>query len=245
MTSFKNLSILSLMFSVTLTFVLCTGNLLGQDIQSSPDGRSLTLSQETVSGGSSGNAFHIFLSLLLPGSGEWLMGNKTMGKIFLGSDALLWLSYWGSKSYVNILQNDLQGFAAVHAGVHTGNKNDQYWIDIGTAGSIYEFNSERLLDRDIDGMYPETGDYSWQWDSEENRRAYLDKRLHRLDWKRRTTYLVGGLVLNRLISAIDVIRLLRKKKPTEPTSRTSFLHIQYSPNKYQGEKVLLHLSWRF
>ncbi len=192
-----------------------------------------------------GGFLHVLLSLALPGSGEMLMGNKGMGKIFLGSDITLWLGFFGTKGYVNVLQNELETFAAVHAGVKTRDKDAQYWIDIGTSSNIYDYNAEKLLERDINATYPEDGNFFWQWDSEQHRQDYLNKRLNRLTWKRRTTLFATGLVLNRLVSGIDVIRLIRKNKTQKDMTRHSFLHFNYANDYRQGENVSLNFTWRF
>ncbi|MCB9069329.1 MAG: hypothetical protein H6629_16165 [Calditrichae bacterium] len=188
-----------------------------------------------------GGVQNVFYSLILPGAGEWAMGNKGAAKVFFGSEMVLWLGFWGAQSYVNILQNDMESFAALNAGVRTAGKDDQFWIDVGTASDLDEFNHERLLERDIDATYPETAEYQWQWNSEDNRREYLQKRFDRLDWKRRTNWVVGALILNRLVSAIDVVRLLRKQTD-ETQARKSIMYVDYAQNSLHGETYRLNLS---
>lgn len=192
-----------------------------------------------------GKVWHVLMSLILPGSGEWMVGNRGLAKVFLGADLTLWLAYFGSREYVNILQSDLQTYAAVHAGVYTADKSDQYWIDIGTSLSIYDFNAEKLLERNIAATYPETDAFAWQWDSNQHRLEYLEKRIHRLDWKRTTTLISGILVLNRLVSAIDVIRLIRKSKSNGAERRQSVLYFNYARERWKGENVSLNFTWRF
>jgi hypothetical protein len=155
---------------------------------------------------------NILYSLILPGAGEWGMGRKNRAKFFFGTEFLLWIGYFGVKNYTNILQNNYQSYAAHHAGVITANKNEQYWIDIGSSLNIYDFNQQKLIERDRRALYPETDLYYWQWDSENSVRKYNAMRVKEHDWEQRATLVVGGLVLNRIISAIDVIWLLRKEK---------------------------------
>lgn len=189
--------------------------------------------------------YYILFSLLLPGTGEWAMGHKTLGKTFLGVDVVLWLTYFGTRQYTNVLQQDLETHAAVHAGVNTGGKNDQYWIDVGSTLSIYDFNEQKLRERDLEGVYPEGAQYDWVWDSEGSRVAYVEKRFDRLDWKRYTNWMVGALVLNRIISAVDVLRLIRKEKSAEQETRQSYLHLNYAYNRVEGEIVQLNLTMQF
>lgn len=191
-----------------------------------------------------GGVKHVFLSLVLPGAGEWALGHKGPAKFFLGTEATLWLGFAASRVYLNVLQNDLEAYAARHAGViDAGGKGDQYWIDVGLAPSIYDFNAEKLLERDLEGTYPEGEGFDWTWDSEDNRITYAGRRLDRVDWKRNSTLIVGALVLNRLVSAIDVIRLIKKENSETSQTRQSFLNLRYAADRYQGKVVNLHFSW--
>lgn len=191
-----------------------------------------------------GGVKHVFLSLVLPGAGEWALGHKGAAKFFLGTEATLWLGFAASRVYLNVLQNDLEAYAARHAGViDTDGKADQYWIDVGLAPSIYDFNAEKLLERDLEGTYPEGESFDWTWDSEANRITYAGRRLDRVDWKRNSTLIVGALVLNRLVSAIDVIRLIKKENSEAEQARKSFLNLRYAADRYQGKVVNLHFSW--
>jgi hypothetical protein len=192
-----------------------------------------------------GKPYYILFSLLLPGTGEWAMGHKTLGKTFLGVDAVLWLTYFGTQQYTNVLQRDLETYAAVHAGVNTSNKNDQYWIDVGSTLSIYEFNEQKLRERDLEAVYPEGTHYDWVWESENNRRDYVEKRFDRLDWKRYTNWMIGALVLNRIISAVDVFRLIQKEKSAEQEARRSYFHVKYAYNRSEGEVFKLNLTMQF
>ena len=185
---------------------------------------------------------HIFYSLLLPGSGQLAAGKSTRGKVFLGIDLALWVGYFGSLAYADKIGQDYRAFAALHAGVYTPGKSEQYWIDIGYYENIYLFNESRLHDRDIQGMYPETPEYYWQWDTEGNRLKYNDLRLDELNWKRRATFVVSGLILNRIISAVDMLRIFRKEK-REQAARSSLLYFDYHYTRLEGETFRLNLRW--
>lgn len=189
-------------------------------------------------------AKYVLLSLILPGAGEYFMGHHTMAKIFVGTEALLWAGYLGARAYANELEGDFQAFAAVHADVNPHNKSDQYWIDIGSAENIYVYNEQKRVERQLKATYPETAANYWQWDSRANRSEYTDLRIQQHDWKRRTTFVISGMILNRLVSAIDVIRIIKKEK-RESQSRMSRLYFDYRNNRLQGEVYRLNLSLRW
>ena len=184
---------------------------------------------------------NILYSLILPGAGEWGMGRKNRAKFFFGTEFLLWVGYFSVKSYTNVLQNNYQSYAAHHAGVITTNKSEQYWIDIGSSLNIYDFNQQKLIERDRSALYPETDLYYWQWDSETSVRKYNEIRLKEHDWEQRATLVVGGLVLNRIISAIDVIWLLRMEKKAQ---EKQFSQLYFDCKKNQMGEIVYCLNFK-
>jgi len=208
-------------------------------------------SMEEASKGSIGSK-NILLSLVLPGLGEWVAGEKGRAKIFMSFELGLWASYFGIREYANVLERDYLTFAAVHAGVNTRGKAKQYWIDIGNAANIYDFNEKRRIDRNLEATYPETKKYFWQWDSEGNRIEYSDLREKQDSWKQIGTFVVGGMILNRIVSAIDIVRLVRKNKKdssgrseSEQDRRYSYLHWSYHQSRLLGDVVQLNFTWQF
>ena len=187
---------------------------------------------------------YVLLSMVLPGAGEWFMGHKGPAKFFLGTELALWAGYLGTQGYIGVLENDFHSYAAVHAGVNTSGKNDQFWIDIGNSDNIYTYNEKRLVERRLQDVYPEDDAHYWQWDSKTNRDKYNDMRFKQHDWKQRANIIIGGVILNRLISAIDVIRLIRKEKRAD-NARYSRLYFNYRSNRWEGEVYRLNfgLNW--
>lgn len=206
-----------------------------------------TLENEALqkSNGGGGKLHYVLFSLLIPGSGQWAMGRPNAAKVYLGADVALWLGYIGMNRYTATLQRDLETYAALHAGVNTANKDDQYWIDVGSASSIYQFNADKLRERDLEALYPEGTHYDWVWDEEKNRVDYVEKRFDRLDWKRYTNWMIGALVLNRIISAVDVVRLIQKDKNSEKDARQSYLQVKYGYNRSEGDVFKLNLTMEF
>lgn len=188
---------------------------------------------------------NIFFSLILPGLGQWTAGEKGRAKVFFTAEVILWAGFFGSKAYANTLENDFQTFAAIHAGVNTNNKEAQYWIDVGNANNIYQFNEKRRVQRNLNATYPENGEYDWQWDEESNREEYAELRSNQRGWENTTKVMLGGLILNRIISTVDVIRLIRKRKKAEEDLSYSYFHFDYDTNYPHGETYRLNFTWNF
>lgn len=183
----------------------------------------------------------MFMSLLLPGAGEWALGEKNLAKIFIGTDLAMLAGYFGSRAYADVLEKDFHAFAAQHAGIISRNKTEQYWIDIGNASNIYLFNERRRVQRNLEATWPETDQFYWQWDEEANRIKYVDLRSKQHRWERAATFIVGGMILNRIISMIDVVRIIRRAGAAEAQKR-SFLRWQYARTPAGDEVFQLKFS---
>jgi len=189
---------------------------------------------------------NILYSLLVPGLGEWAAGHRTAAKIFLGADLSLIGGIIGSQAYARQLERDFHGFAAVHAGVNIAGKNSQYWIDVGNATDLFTFNERRRVQRNLKATWPETDFYFWQWDSEKNRFKYAALRSKQHNWDNASNFLVAGMIINRLISAVNVLRLIHKDKiRKEKVLRKSYFHWNFAGTKTQGKIVRLNLTFLF
>jgi len=146
-------------------------------------------------------------SLLLPGSGERLLGADTRGAIFTGTEVALWLSYIGFSLYSQWREDDYQAYAAEHAGIHPGGKSSQYWIDIGTHDNLNVFNEGRLRDRAIEEVYPDRPEYRWDWENYDHRLRYDEMRLESRRTAKLASFTIGAIIVNHLASALDVTYL--------------------------------------
>lgn len=185
---------------------------------------------DTLQKKSTSRAKSVLYSLILPGAGQWSLGDKGRAKFFMGAEFLLWVGYFSTRSYANVIQDNYQSYASVHAGSSSLSKDEQYWIDIGSSDNIYSFNEQRLRDRNKDALYPENTVYYWQWDNKDSRKYYNNLRVNEHDWERRATFIVGAFVLNRIVSAIDVIRIIRKQNK-EVETEMSRLNFNYKTTK--------------
>jgi hypothetical protein len=148
-----------------------------------------------------------FSSLILPGTGEAYVGEKTQSKIFLAIEVVAWGLVVANMINVNMRQDDYKNFAVQHAFVERSGKGDQYWIDIGKYDKIFEYNEQRIRERDIDALYPENRFWFWSWDNTENRFFYDSKRIETREIEQNRLYFFAAIALNHLVSAINALRL--------------------------------------
>lgn len=190
--------------------------------------------------GSKSIGLALFYSLLLPGAGEYYLGEYNQAKMFAGAELLIWGGYLLNYSYYKSQLKDNQTFARTHAGIKHKGGDTQYWIDVGKFNDIYAYNAQRDKDRRFDDKYTETAQNFWQWDSKENRLKYDSRRLDNVVIKERETYFFTALILNHLISGINAMRIARKqsKMLAEYGVDYQFIASQYdSYNPYFGLKI--------
>ena len=161
----------------------------------------------------------IWKSLVVPGWGEKHLDYEKRGNILLFAEFALWtgLSYTNDqystykKSYIN--------HGEYFAGIDWDDKNDLYAANVGnfTCLSIDDcgdeaYNEIKRRSFLYDDMYPEGEGYDWNWLSREERLKYDTWRNKSKTYDDLKGFIVGGMIVNRIISVIDVVMLERKNK---------------------------------
>ena len=146
-------------------------------------------------------------SLVLPGWGEYSLDNQIRGRIFVLSETVLLLAILGSYSVAQRQETEYKAYAAEHAGIDPIGKDRQFWVDIGNYSSLFSFNEEHLRWRDFNALYEDNDTWAWAWDSSNNRERFENTRIASDSWRLRGSFLIGGVVLNHIVSAIDALYL--------------------------------------
>jgi len=146
-------------------------------------------------------------SLVLPGWGEYSLDNQIRGRIFVLSETVLLLAILGSYSVSQRQETEFRAYAAEHAGISPDGKDRQFWVDIGNYSSLLAFNEEHLRWRDFNALYEDNDTWTWAWDSGNNRERFENMRIASDSWRLRGLFLIGGVVLNHIVSAIDALYL--------------------------------------
>ena len=149
----------------------------------------------------------IIYSLLLPGMGELYADAYDVGKYFTIADGILWGTFIGMNAYSSWQKDNYQSYAASRAGVDNTNKDENYYARIGEYTSIETYNDQKALERNFVEMYDEEK-YFWKWNSVEERRTYRDMWTSSEQTSNDIRFVVGGLILNRVASAINAARLV-------------------------------------
>jgi len=151
----------------------------------------------------------ILYSLILPGMGELYAEGYNSGVYFTIADGVLWSSLIGMNIYGNWQENRYKSFATVNAGINPNGKDKDFFATISAYSSIDDYNNEKALERDFKSMLDKEK-YYWNWKSNEDRRTYRSIWSSSEQTFNNIRFAVGGLILNRLISIINAVRLTSK-----------------------------------
>ena len=149
-------------------------------------------------------------SLILPGIGELKMGHEQRARSFFIREAAIWLVCIGGTKASSWYESDYRAFAALHAGIDMDGKDYIFAVNMGHYNSFTEYNETKARQRQVHKIYAEGQGNEWQWDNEKNRKHFDKLRIQSVTYKKYTRFAIGGLILHRLISLIDVIYLERR-----------------------------------
>ena len=152
-------------------------------------------------------ALAILYSVLLPGMGELYAGRYDSGKYFTIAEGVLWGTFTGFELYGNWQANNYKSFAVSNGGVNLAGKGSDYFATIANYQSITDYNKAMNLQ----GAYPlvyNTTTLYWNWGNDNQRTTYKSMWTSSEQAYNNVRFVVGAMILNRLISAINAVRFV-------------------------------------
>ncbi|MBZ0180795.1 MAG: hypothetical protein K8F36_16035 [Melioribacteraceae bacterium] len=149
----------------------------------------------------------VLYSLLVPGMGELYAGDYSLGKYLTITEGVLWGTFAGFTIYGNQQATNYKSFAESYGSVNLDGKDDQFFATIGLYQNIEDYNNEKLLNREFDlVLNPET--HYWKWQSQDQRKEYRNTWSDSEAAFDKIQFVVGAMILNRVVSAINAVRLV-------------------------------------
>jgi len=179
----------------------------------------------------------IALSLVLPGTGEWYVGNTQSARYHLLAEGGIWVTYASLKLHSQWLKNDAHTFARVHAGASFSGTDGDYDVNIGNYMSFEDYNNAKLRYREYDLVYTDAN-YQWQWDTDANRQIFRSQRIKSSEKANNAKYVIGVAVLNRVISAFRAGTLASNYNK----SHAAVLHLEIMNQPLLGYQPYYSLS---
>lgn len=166
-------------------------------------------------------------SALLPGMGEKYLGEQSLVKPFVWTDAALWLTAIGSYFIGERYITSAHSYAVRHAGLTSDSRDVSLLNTVGdyrSRSGVAGQNSSPDMDEDynqamlragkkVDEVYSES--IQWDWGSSDNPESteHIDEYKSRLRHFRVSRIFfqvsVGALVINRVVSMLDAMRIYR------------------------------------
>ncbi len=189
-------------------------------------------------------ALAILLSAILPGMGELYAGSYKSGKYFTFADITFWGVYIGLNEYSNWKKDNYKSFAVAKGSVSSENKNDDYYSLIANYSNIDQYNDEKALNQEFNEMLDPNTDY-WKWETESDRREFRGIWLDSKNSHNNLNFVIGALVLNRVMSIINVVRLVSNyNNELDKTSDLNF-YFDYDKNSNIGNNISFNLIKSF
>jgi len=163
-------------------------------------------------------------SVLLPGSGELLLGEYTRGGTLMAIDLLSVHGFVDTNKEIDRQRESYMSFASMYAGVPYGMPTNHYQAVQDFISSDYYNDIQEMMARNYYLIYNYdpasyadylerntfTGDEAWNWGNEANWKEYKNMRLRHQRTKMSHNFALGIMLFNRAVSAIDSALLSRR-----------------------------------
>ena len=159
----------------------------------------------------------VMASILVPGLGQVIKGDRSKAQTFFVVEGAIWVSYFGFNYWGKRLDGSARAFAIDHSGANAARRDDAYFDALEDYLSSEEYNL--VVERQASLYYPndptqqqsyiEANSYvdedEWMWDSLASRSHYWEKRREARENRRRASFMPGFAIINRIVSVVDVL----------------------------------------
>jgi len=163
----------------------------------------------TVQAAEKSRSTALFLSLIVPGLGQYYTGSTGSAKMFLAAELALWGGYYYNSTMKDARRDDYLSYAAIHAGVNPSGRGVDFLGAMGSFNSSFDYNGYALSMEDNPALY--SGVDAWNWDNVSSRARFHTLRESELDYENSMKYFVAGVVLNHLIAGLHASNTLGRK----------------------------------
>ena len=189
--------------------------------------------------------------------GEMYLGEESLVKPFLWTDLALWVTTFSAYVIGERYINSAHSYAVRHAGLNTSSKDVSLLNTVGdyrSRSGVAGQNSSPDMDEDYNQAMLRSGkgvndefdeSIQWDWGSSDNPETseHIDEFKSRMRHYRISRIVfqasVGALVLNRVISMLDAIRVYRKT-----SSKSLSENIEFMPEFYEdGSGLLMNVKF--
>ena len=166
----------------------------------------------------------VMASILVPGLGQMIEGDRSKAQAFFVVEGTIWLSYFGFNYWGKRIDGSARVYATDHASANPARRDDEYFDALEDYLSSNEHNL--VIERQASLYYPNNPELQqeyiaansyfdedeWMWDSLESRSYYWEKRREAREHRRRASFMPGFAVINRIVSVVDVLLFTKNER---------------------------------
>jgi hypothetical protein len=166
----------------------------------------------------------VFASIMVPGLGQMMQGQKSKAQAFFVVEGAMWMSYFGLNYFGKRIDHSARAFAIEHAGANPTRRDDAYYDAVEDYLSSADYNLE--VERNASYFFPDDpllqqnyieensyfGEDEWMWDTLASRTYYWEKRREAREHRRRASFMPGFAIINRIVSVVDVLLFKKEEK---------------------------------
>ncbi len=198
---------------VAIAVLLCTGSVLAQvHVEEEVTSDSIDIFAKGAEPDKSA-ALGMLANLLVPGVGHYLMGDQKAALSYITAEALFIFGAYSANQYSHELSHSARSYAFAYANVQGGaDASDFFWENIGKTMDSDGLNQSRELgynqimglNRASDRDKYLSPNLQWRWIDESYRKHYNDLSKKSLRYKVASNFFLGGMLLNRIVSFVDI-----------------------------------------
>ena len=147
------------------------------------------------------------LSAVLPGAGQWYVGDRPRACLMGGIEAGIWGAYLVFDHNGDSWRDSAVDYAMVYAGT-SGSHNEAYWINVGSymdSDAYYDALAREARALEEPSPAPISAADSWQWVNNERRQDFWRLWGDAHDSYDRRDYMIAFAIVNRVVSMVDAV----------------------------------------
>jgi hypothetical protein len=149
-----------------------------------------------------------FLSLILPGAGQFYNGDRSKAYIFAGVEAAVWAAYLTFDTQGDNRSDTYREYAGIYAGAG-GSHTEAYWQAVGRYMDSDSYNEALRREARALREQPQAligPNEAWQWRNSDHLRTYQELRADANRSFDRRDFMTLFAVVNRAVAVYDAVR---------------------------------------
>ncbi len=143
-------------------------------------------------------------SFILPGWGQYALGQKQLGKVFFWTETGLWILTGALQQHARQTRETMWWLAASRAGVENPADKDGVFFDqVGLYSDVTTYNEQMLRDRNYTALYDPASGWGWAWKSSEDQARFRAQKRTYYQARKWVQVALWGIFMNHFTSGLS------------------------------------------